>query len=343
MNEKRNEQDMRRWTIDPERRDWQGTPELAAALADLQAGRLLAVPTETVYGLAGDATNPKACAAIFTAKGRPQFNPLIAHVESLEAAEHHGLFNEDARALANAFWPGPLTLVVPKRPESTVCDLATAGLETVALRVPSAAIMRDLASGARVPIAAPSANRSGRISGTTADDVAADLGPSLALLIDAGPTPVGLESTIVGLIDGIPRLLRPGGIAREDLEAVLGRPLAGAAPPRAAHDRDAAPLAPGMLTSHYAPEARMRLDATSLAPGEALLAFGADDLPGREEAAAVEQLSASGDLHEAAARLFSALRRLDASGATTIAVMPVPREGLGEAINDRLRRAAAPR
>ncbi|MAA97926.1 MAG: threonylcarbamoyl-AMP synthase [Stappia sp.] len=334
---------MRRWKIDPARRDWPDTPELEAALADLLAGRLLAVPTETVYGLAGDATDPEACAAIFAAKGRPQFNPLIAHVDSFETAKRHGVFNEDASALATAFWPGPLTLVVPKSPESTVCDLATAGLDTVALRVPSAAIMRDLASGAGVPVAAPSANRSGRISGTTADDVAADLGPSLALLIDAGPTPVGVESTIVGLVDGTPRLLRPGGIPREDLETVLGHPLAGAATPQAAGGHDAAPLAPGMLTSHYAPDARMRLNATALAPGEALLAFGPAPLPGQEHAVAVEQLSSTGDPREAAARLFSALRRLDASGAATIAVMPIPREGLGEAINDRLGRAAAPR
>jgi L-threonylcarbamoyladenylate synthase len=334
---------MRRWTIDPNRRDWHGTPELEAAISDLLDGRLLAVPTETVYGLAGDATNPDACAAIFAAKGRPQFNPLIAHVESLEAAEKHGLFNDEARALADAFWPGPLTLVVPRQPESTVCDLATAGLATVALRVPSAAIMRDLASGAGVPIAAPSANRSGRISGTTADDVAADLASSLALLIDAGPTPVGVESTIVGLVDDTPRLLRPGGVPREELERVLGRPLAKPARSKGQGDQDEGPIAPGMLTSHYAPNAQMRLDATSLEPGEALLAFGPDALPGQDKAVAVEQLSVTGDLREAAARLFTSLRRLDVSRATTIAVMPIPGEGLGEAINDRLRRAAAPR
>lgn len=331
---------MRRWTIDPARPDrWRGSVKFSDAVADLVAGRLVAIPTETVYGLAGDATSPTACAAIFAAKGRPTFNPLIAHVGSLEAALRHGLFGAEARALAEAFWPGPLTLVVPKRADSPVCDLATAGLDTVALRVPAAAIMRDLAEAAGRPIAAPSANRSGRISGTTAEAVADDLAPALALLIDAGPTPVGVESTIVGLTGGAPRLLRPGGVPRAAIEAVIGRPLGGPSAERP----DAAPLAPGMLASHYAPRARMRLEAGNVLPGEALLAFGLPLPPGAENAVAVEQLSAAGDTVEAAARLFAALRRLDASGAATIAAGPVPASGLGEAINDRLRRAAAPR
>ncbi|WP_349359747.1 L-threonylcarbamoyladenylate synthase [Stappia sp.] len=329
---------MQRWTVSPSDPDPTRHAGFSAAIAALRAGKLVAVPTETVYGLAADATDAEACAAIYQAKGRPSFNPLIAHVESRAAAERHGVFDARARALADAFWPGPLTLVVPKRADSPVCDLATAGLETIALRVPAAPIMRALAQACGVPLAAPSANRSGRITGTTADAVAEDLGTALAVLIDAGPCPVGVESTIVGLTDATPRLLRPGGIARAEIEAVLGCPLEGAP----AQEPDA-PAAPGMLTSHYAPGAAVRLDARAVMPGEALLAFGADMPPGAEGAVAVENLSPSGDLVQAAARLFTALRRLDASGAATIAAMPVPTDGLGEAINDRLRRAAAPR
>ena len=329
---------MRRWQIDPQGTGWRDTPEFEAAVADLLAGRLVAVPTETVYGLAADATNARACAAIYAAKGRPSFNPLIAHVASTEAAGQHGVLDERAQTLAAAFWPGPLTLVVPKRPDSPVCDLATAGLDTIALRVPAAAIMRELSQASGRPIAAPSANRSGCISGTTADAVAGDLAEHLALLIDAGPTPVGVESTIVGLTGNRATLLRPGGIAREEIEAVLGEPLA--AP---AHSPGDAPEAPGMLTSHYAPRAGLRLNAIHVEPGEALLAFGTPLPSGAERASAVAQLSESGDLHEAAARLFTAMRQLDAGGVARIAAMPVPETGLGEAINDRLRRAAAPR
>ncbi|QGZ36356.1 L-threonylcarbamoyladenylate synthase [Stappia indica] len=329
---------MRRWQIDPQGTDWRDTPEFGAAVADILAGRLVAVPTETVYGLAADATNAHACAAIYAAKGRPSFNPLIAHVASSEAAEHHGILDERARKLAAAFWPGPLTMVVPKRPGGPVCDLATAGLDTIALRVPAAAIMRELSQACGRPIAAPSANRSGRISGTTADAVAGDLGEHLALLIDAGPTPVGLESTIIGLAGNRATLLRPGGIAREEIEAVLGERLA--APAQSAR---AAPEAPGMLTSHYAPRAGLRLNAAHVEPGEALLAFGTPLPAGAERASAIAQMSESGDLQEAAANLFTAMRRLDADGVARIAAMPVPETGLGEAINDRLRRAAAPR
>ncbi|WP_428700449.1 L-threonylcarbamoyladenylate synthase [Stappia sp.] len=329
---------MRRWQIDPNEENWRATAAFEAAVADLVAGRLLAIPTETVYGLAADASNALACADIYAAKGRPSFNPLIAHVESTEAAERHALFDTRARALAEAFWPGPLTMVLPKRVDSPICELATAGLPSVALRVPAAAIMRDLARASGRPIAAPSANRSGRISGTTAEAVAGDLGDRLALLIDAGPTPVGVESTIVALTDEHARLLRPGGIERQAIEAVLGETLA--APLSRPDD---APDAPGMLSSHYAPRAALRLDATHVEPNEALLAFGPDLPPGAEHARAVLQLSARGELREAAARLFSAMRQLDASGAERIAAMPVPETGLGEAINDRLRRAAAPR
>lgn len=329
---------MRRWTIDPNTRNWMASPEFTAAVRDLSDGHLVAVPTETVYGLAADATSNEACAAIFTAKGRPRFNPLISHVESLTAAQRHGKFDARARALAEAFWPGALTLVVPKREDSPVCDLATAGLNTIALRVPSAAIMRDLAAASGRPLAAPSANRSGRISATTAEAAAEDLGASLALVIDGGATPVGVESTIVALVDDKARLLRPGGIAREDIEAVLGAPLF--APEG---DGTTAPQAPGMLTSHYAPNAPLRLNATDVRPGEALLAFGRPLPEAAEQAVAIENLSPGGDMVEAATRLFSALRALDGVAASGIAAMPIPDEGLGEAINDRLRRAAAPR
>ncbi len=329
---------MRRWTIDPNARNWQQSPDFAAAVSLLRDGQLVAVPTETVYGLAADATNARACAAIYEVKGRPQFNPLISHVESLEAAERHGQFEPKARQLAEALWPGALTLVVPKREASPVSDLVTAGLDTIALRVPAAAIMRDLAEASGRPLAAPSANRSGRISATTAEAVIAELGGGIAMVIDGGETPVGVESTIVALTGGHARLLRPGGIPRAQIEAVLGEPLVG--PDRPA---DTAPEAPGMLSSHYAPSAAVRPNATEILPGEALLAFGPALPESAHRAIAVENLSPSGDLVEAAARLFSSLRRLDASGAGTIAVMPVPEDGLGEAINDRLRRAAAPR
>ncbi len=330
-------QPMQRFTVDPKASDWRETKAFRAAVEAIAAGRLVAVPTETVYGLAADATSAAACAGIFAAKGRPSFNPLIAHVASLDDAKRHGVFDERALKLAEAFWPGPLTLVVPKRADSPVCDLATAGLATIALRVPASKIMRDLAEASGRPIAAPSANRSGRISATTADAVIEDLGESLAVVIDAGATPVGVESTIVGLVGGSARLLRPGGIAREQIETVLGEPLL------TAESNAAAPAAPGMLLSHYAPAAKLRLDAKDVRPGEALLAFGLPLPSGAENVASIENLSERQDMTEAASRLFSALRRLDACGAAVIAVMPVPMTGLGEAINDRLTRAAAPR
>lgn len=329
---------MRRWTIDGGN-DWQTSPTAVAVCSALNAGKLVAVPTETVYGLAADATNGIACARIFEAKGRPQFNPLISHVDSLKSAQLHGAFNEDAQTLAMAFWPGPLTLVVPKLPTSDICDLATAGLTTVALRVPSGAIMRFLARETGRPLAAPSANISGRISATSAEDAAADLGPSLSFVVDAGPCPVGIESTIVSCVDATPRLLRPGGIDRMQIEDVLGRKLQG---PAASSDLQK-PDAPGMLTSHYAPTARMRLRALDVRAGEALLSFGATRPLGAECAVKEINLSATGNVREAAARLFSALRELDTAGARTICVQDIPLTGLGEAINDRLQRAAAPR
>lgn len=310
---------------------------VAAAARHLAEGRLVVLPTETVYGLAADATNQQAVAAIFAAKERPDFNPLIAHVADRAMAQAHGELNADAGRLAEAFWPGPLTLVVPRRAGSTIAPAATAGLDTVALRLPATAIMRHVAAALGRPIAAPSANRSGRISPTTAEAALAEVGAHVALIVDAGPCPVGVESTIVACVGESPNLLRPGGVSREDIESVLGKALA-------AHDSDTErPAAPGMLASHYAPAALVRLEADSLAPGEALLAFGPEPVEGWQSARAVLNLSPSGDLAEAAANLFAHLRALDESGASTIAVMPIPHTGLGEAINDRLRRAAAPR
>ena len=308
---------------------------IRAAAAVLAAGGLVAMPTETVYGLAADATRSEAVAGIFLAKGRPRFNPLIVHVASADAARAIGVFDEAADQLAAAFWPGPLTLVVPRRESAGISDLATAGLATVAIRVPTHPAAQALLAACGRPLAAPSANRSGHVSPTTAEHVAADLGSAVGAILDAGATPVGLESTIVGLAGGVPTLLRPGGLAREKIEAVLGRPLA-----RPAAAGENAPQAPGMLASHYAPAARLRLDATSVRPGEALLAFGLPEPAG--EPVAKVNLSAKGDLVEAAAGLFAGLRTLDAV-ADAIAVGPIPEEGLGEAINDRLRRAAAPR
>ena len=314
-----------------------GAADLERAAAILRAGGLVAFPTETVYGLGADATNARAVARIYAAKERPRFNPLIAHLGSVDAALAQGRFDEAAQALARAFWPGPLTLVVPASSECQVSDLARAGLDSVALRVPAHALAQDLIARAGRPLAAPSANRSGRVSPTDAGHVLADLDGRIDAVIDGGSTEVGLESTIVACLGDAPRLLRPGGVPRERIEDVLGRPLAAEA------GGDAAPRAPGMLASHYAPRARVRLEASEIAQGEAALLFGAEPMPGQDLAAAVLNLSDSGDLVEAAANLFAHLRTLDTSGADTIAVAPIPPHALGEAINDRLRRAAAER
>jgi len=308
---------------------------IATAVAALETGGLVGMPTETVYGLAADATNGRAVAAIFTAKARPRFNPLIIHVISLVRAQELATFTPDARCLAEAFWPGPLTLVLPKRQPSPLADLATTGLDTVALRVPAHPVARALMEAFGRPIAAPSANRSGHVSPTTAAHVADDLGEQVAVILDAGPTGIGLESTILGFTGAAPILLRSGGVPRQDLEALLGRPLASPSNGRG-------PVAPGMLASHYAPAAQLRLDATEVRQGEALLTFGPDLPRDAGAAVAIINLSPRGDLAEAAARLFAALRDLD-SKADRIAVAPIPDHGLGEAINDRLRRAAAPR
>jgi L-threonylcarbamoyladenylate synthase len=317
------------------RADPAGIAEAAALLA---AGRLVAFPTETVYGLGADATDPAAVARIFAAKERPSFNPLIAHLPERAAARREGAFDAAAERLAEAFWPGPLTLVVPAIAGTTVCDLARAGLPSLALRVPASPLAQDLLRRVGRPVAGPSANRSGRVSPTLPEHVLADLDGRIAAILDGGPTAVGVESTVVACLGGAPRLLRPGGITREDLRAVLGIDVAEAAAEDAAQ-----PIGPGLLASHYAPRARVRLGARRIEPGEAALLFGGEVPDGLATAAAVFDLSPGADLAEAAAGLFAALRRLDASGAAVIAVGPIPDMGLGEAINDRLRRAAAPR
>jgi L-threonylcarbamoyladenylate synthase len=306
---------------------------IARAAALLREGRLVAFPTETVYGLGADATNARAVAAIFEAKGRPRFNPLIVHVPSLEHVSALAELTEAGRELADAFWPGPLTLVLRKAAGCPVADLATAGLDTIAVRIPAHPIGRALLEATGVPIAAPSANRSGHVSPTIAEHVAADLGNRVAMILDGGATPVGLESTVVDLTD-VPTVLRPGGIMREEIAHVLGQPVS------LAGDQNEKPASPGMLSRHYAPGTRLRLDAIDVQPGEALLAFG-PHVPAHD--GPLINLSRSGDLAEAAANLFAALRTLDSSGVLAIAVMPIPERGLGEAINDRLRRAAAPR
>ncbi|MFZ4532049.1 MAG: L-threonylcarbamoyladenylate synthase [Alsobacter sp.] len=311
---------------------------LDAAAALLDDGACVAFPTETVYGLGGDATQPLAVARIYAAKSRPAFNPLIAHVPDLAAAAREGVLDRTAEALARAFWPGPLTLIVPRRPEGTVCDLATAGMDSVALRVPSHPVALSLLQRVGRPVAAPSANRSGRVSPTTAAHVLADLDGVIAAVVDGGASPVGVESTIVACLDGSARLLRPGGITRDAIEAVLGRALDVA--PDSPADR---PLAPGLLASHYAPVAPVRLDAVDIRPGEAALLFGPQHPVGLDQAVAAINLSPGGDLVEAAAALFAALRQLDALAPTAIAVVRIPALGLGEAIRDRLMRAAAPR
>ena len=310
-----------------------GAAGLAAAAAALGRGALVGLPTETVYGLAADARSDRAVAAIFAAKGRPRFNPLIVHVPSIGAAGRIAALPPLARRLAEAFWPGPLTLVLPRRDDAGISALATAGLDTVAVRVPAHPVAHALLAATGIPLAAPSANRSGHVSPTTAAHVADDLGAAVTVILDAGPTGIGLESTVVGFDGTEAFILRPGGLSRGAIEDALGAPLAIAA------GSGSAPASPGMLAKHYAPAARVRLDAVDVAPGEALLAFGPVLPPGADRAAAVRNLSPSRDLTEAAANLFAALRALDGTAAA-IAVMPIPAHGLGEAINDRLRRAA---
>ena len=317
-----------------------GEAAVAEAGRCLAQGGLVAFPTETVYGLGADATNPAAIARLYRAKGRPAFNPLIAHVGDLASALRIGKFDARATELARAFWPGPLTLVVPKSADCAVADLATAGLDTIAIRVPAHPAALAILRAFGGPVVAPSANLSGHVSPTTAAHVQGDLEGRIDLIVDGGPVTVGVESTIVGCFDQ-PMLLRPGGLPREAIERVLGRALA--APPEDPDAGSGQPLAPGMLASHYAPRTPVRLNAEAIWPGEALLAFDPAVMPGVEAAAAVMNLSARSNVDEAAANLFGYLRTLDLAGARAIAVMPIPHHGLGEAINDRLRRAAVGR
>jgi L-threonylcarbamoyladenylate synthase len=307
---------------------------LARAAALLRAGALVAFGTETVYGLGADATNERAVAAIFAAKGRPHFNPLIAHFASAEAALAQVVANDAARQLGKEFWPGPLTLVLPRQPDCTVALLAGAGLDTLAVRVPAHPIALSLLRAVDRPIAAPSANRSGQVSPTTARHVLDGLGGRIAAVLDCGPCAVGVESTVLDLSGKRAVLLRPGGVTAEAIEALIG--------PIGRHVHGPA-RSPGMLASHYAPDLPVRMNATTVAPDEALLAFG----PPLLGASVVFDLSPSGDLTEAAARLFTGLRTLDAQGKRLglirIAAMEVPGTGLGLAINDRLERAAAPK
>ena len=311
-----------------------GSADVAARC--LGAGGLVGFPTETVYGLGADATDARAVARLYEAKGRPSFNPLIAHVADLAAAKAIARLDERSLLLAEKFWPGPLTLVLPKASNCPVCDLATAGLDTIAVRVPAHPVTQAILRAFGKPVVAPSANLSGHISPTTAAHVLADLDGRIDLVIDGGPVSVGVESTILGCFEQS-MLLRPGGVARADIEYVLGEALM-----RLPEDdaNKSSPLAPGMLASHYAPRTPVRLNARTIEQGEVLLAFGPDALA--ENTSGVMNLSQQGDLVEAAANLFSYLRALDTKGARGIAVMPIPKTGLGEAINDRLRRAAVP-
>ncbi len=309
------------------------TPDIREALNRavdaLRDGELVGMPTETVYGLAADAANPDAVARVFAAKGRPSFNPLISHVANLDEASNEGVLDKRAMILASTFWPGPLTMVVPVADTARSSELARAGLSTIGLRVPEHPIARALLTAFGGPLSAPSANPSGKLSPTEAADVTRELGDSVTMVLDGGRCDAGIESTIVSVLPGEPvRLLRPGAVSRDTIEALVG-PLEEAEKNRIS--------APGQLSSHYAPRADIRLDASEARPGEVLLGFGA------EAPDDVVNLSPTGDTVEAAANLYRGLRELDASGADTIAVMPIPETGLGEAINDRLRRAAAPR
>ena len=311
------------------------SPEaIAAAARALRRGALVAFPTETVYGLGADAGDDRAVARVFAVKGRPRFNPLIIHVPDLARAETIVEFDDRARAAAARFWPGPLSLVLPRRGAAPVSRLAGAGLDTLAVRVPADGVAAALIEAAGVPVAAPSANPAGGVSPTRAEHVADTLGGAVDTILDGGPCAVGLESTVVDLVGASPILLRPGGVSLEELAAVLGpisHPAAG---------DDGAPRAPGRLASHYAPLLPLRLDEGPARPGEALLSFG---VHARSGFAAERNLSPAGDLVEAAVNLFAMLRDLDRPDYAGIAAMPVPETGLGRAIMDRLRRAAAPR
>jgi L-threonylcarbamoyladenylate synthase len=306
---------------------------ICEAAGILRAGGLVGLPTETVYGLAADATNGEAVAAIYEAKRRPSFNPLISHVADTADARRFGTFNADAEKLA-AFWPGPLTLVLPHAPGSPISDLARAGLDTVALRVPAHPVALAVIRATGRPLAAPSANLSGRVSPTTAAHVHAELGDRVALILDGGPCGIGVESTVVACIGGEVVVLRPGGVTRDEIEAAIGRPLA-------KHADEATLRSPGMMSRHYAPLARLQMNVAKPGPKDAVLTFGSNSFVNDDASRRVINLSSAGDLRQAAARLFAALRELDAGNPAVISVTPIPAQGLGEAINDRLRRAAA--
>jgi L-threonylcarbamoyladenylate synthase len=304
--------------------------DIAAAAQALRDGLLVAFPTETVYGLGADATNDAAVARVYAAKGRPSFNPLIVHVESAGAAFRLGQFSDEAKALAHVFWPGPLSIVVPRAPGCPVSLLASAGLDSIALRVPAHPMALDLLKAAERPVVAPSANPSGRISPTSPDHVRRHLKDKVAMVLDGGRCRVGVESSVVSFLEDGPKLIRHGGLPRGEIEKALGHAIA-------VETHAARPHAPGQLTSHYAPHAELRLNAENPRQGEAYLGFGPLHAHGPWS------LSQSGDLVEAAANLFRLLHEIDATGVARIAVAPVPHHGLGEAINDRLLRAAAPR
>ncbi len=302
--------------------------DIAAAARALRAGELVAFPTETVYGLGADATNDRAVALVYAVKGRPAFNPLIVHVADAEMAYDLADFPEDAKGLARAFWPGPLSIVVPRAKKCPVSLLASSGLPSLALRVPRHDVALRLLREFGGPVVAPSANPSGRVSPTTAEHVRRHLGDKVKVILDGGRCSVGIESAVVSFLDGAPRLLRAGGVARADIENIIG--------PVAVESHSARPHAPGQLASHYAPSAQLRLNADSPRDGEVYLGFGLHDV-------GPYNLSRNGDVVEAAASLFRLLHEIDATGVKVIAVAPVPHKGLGEAINDRLLRAAAPR
>ncbi|MCR9138844.1 MAG: L-threonylcarbamoyladenylate synthase [Alphaproteobacteria bacterium] len=309
---------------------------LEDACAVLTHGGLVVLPTETVYGLAADATNGEAVAKIFEAKGRPSFNPLICHVSSLEMARQYVVFDDTALSLANAFWPGPLTLVLPIKPDSKIHSLTRAGLDTLAVRMPGG-FARDLIEHFGRPVAAPSANRSGGISATRANHVQSDLGDRVDLVLDGGPASIGLESTIVKTRNGDIELLRPGGLSVDDIERATGMTV------RRQQNASAAIEAPGMMTSHYAPRTPLVINATTATPDDCVITFAGKRITGSDESLLILDLSERGDLGEAAANLFDHMKTADASGAERICVVPIPIKGLGEAINDRLTRAAAPK
>ena len=305
---------------------------ISRAAEALARGEIVAFPTETVYGLGANALDASAVAKVFAAKDRPRFNPLIVHVLGVEEAQSYASVNDTARKLMRAFWPGPLSLVLPRTRGCAIADLVSAGLDTIALRAPNHPVARALLEAVKLPIAAPSANRSGRISPTTAAHVEAELDDVPAMILDGGPCTLGLELTVLGIDGDDVTLLRLGALPREEIETVLGRKLA--KPKSGDHV-----TSPGQLATHYAPLTPLRLNARSARRGEALLAFG----PHAPEFAGLTiNLSQRGDLVEAAANFFAALRALDEAGVETIAVMPIPAHGLGEAINDRLKRASSP-